>query len=166
MKRTEWIEWEKKKGKKKFRLSGPEVGFDSGPCISATPGCAFFIPTGFNMTMNYPHTLIRSMSLSGRACSQLAISRIIKSLISKQATEFCLLHHRPWTLPLQSLFQSHRRLSRCLSDLTRPLPSNDDTIYALSSAQGKAGIAVIRVSGPHCQDVSLSPQFRFRGDAS
>jgi len=30
----------------------------------------------------------------------------------------------------------------------------DDTIYALSSAQGRAGIAVIRVSGPACREVS------------
>ncbi|KAH8652529.1 tRNA modification GTPase-like protein mss1 [Xylariales sp. PMI_506] len=34
-----------------------------------------------------------------------------------------------------------------------------DTIYALSTAQGKAGIAVIRVSGPHCREIyeSLCP---------
>lgn len=32
-------------------------------------------------------------------------------------------------------------------------PSKDDTIYALSSAQGRAGIAVIRVSGPACLDI-------------
>lgn len=31
--------------------------------------------------------------------------------------------------------------------------SKDDTIYALSSAQGRAGIAVIRVSGPACLDI-------------
>ncbi|KAI7779988.1 hypothetical protein LA080_000097 [Diaporthe eres] len=31
--------------------------------------------------------------------------------------------------------------------------SKDDTIYALSSAQGRAGIAVIRVSGPACRDI-------------
>ncbi|KAL1862565.1 mitochondrial splicing system protein [Diaporthe australafricana] len=31
--------------------------------------------------------------------------------------------------------------------------SKNDTIYALSSAQGRAGIAVIRVSGPACLDV-------------
>ncbi|KAF3771227.1 hypothetical protein M406DRAFT_336710 [Cryphonectria parasitica EP155] len=38
-------------------------------------------------------------------------------------------------------------------------PSKHDTIYALSSGQGRAGIAVIRVSGPACQDVyrSLCP---------
>lgn len=33
-----------------------------------------------------------------------------------------------------------------------------DTIYALSSAQGKAGIAVIRISGPLCKRVSRPPQ--------
>ncbi|KAB5575808.1 GTP-binding protein TrmE N-terminus-domain-containing protein [Coniochaeta sp. 2T2.1] len=33
------------------------------------------------------------------------------------------------------------------------LSFDDDTIYALSSAQGKAGIAVIRISGPGCLDI-------------
>lgn len=33
------------------------------------------------------------------------------------------------------------------------LPTGDDTIYALSSAPGKGGIAVIRISGPKCLDV-------------
>lgn len=37
------------------------------------------------------------------------------------------------------------------------LSSDSDTIYALSSAQGRAGIAVIRISGPACSDVSLPP---------
>lgn len=39
-------------------------------------------------------------------------------------------------------------------------PSRSDTIYALSTAQGRAGIAVIRISGPACLDVykSLCPQ--------
>ncbi|KKY39564.1 putative isoform cra_b [Diaporthe ampelina] len=32
-------------------------------------------------------------------------------------------------------------------------PSKNDTIYALSSAQGRAGIAVIRISGPACLDI-------------
>ncbi|KAK2603039.1 hypothetical protein N8I77_009524 [Diaporthe amygdali] len=31
--------------------------------------------------------------------------------------------------------------------------SKDDTIYALSSAQGRAGIAVIRISGPQCLNI-------------
>ncbi|KAK0626586.1 hypothetical protein B0T14DRAFT_109428 [Immersiella caudata] len=33
------------------------------------------------------------------------------------------------------------------------LPLEDDTVYALSSAPGRGGIAVIRVSGPACLDV-------------
>lgn len=40
--------------------------------------------------------------------------------------------------------------SRCISSLSL----NNDTIYALSSAQGRAGISVIRISGPGCKDVS------------
>ncbi|UNI18648.1 mitochondrial splicing system protein [Purpureocillium takamizusanense] len=39
------------------------------------------------------------------------------------------------------------------------LPTVGDTIYALSTAQGRAGIAVIRISGPSCLEVyrSLCP---------
>ncbi|KAH7246086.1 hypothetical protein BKA59DRAFT_186621 [Fusarium tricinctum] len=33
------------------------------------------------------------------------------------------------------------------------LPTADDTIYALSTAQGRAGIAVIRISGPSCLEI-------------
>ncbi|TEA22822.1 tRNA modification GTPase MSS1 [Colletotrichum sidae] len=37
---------------------------------------------------------------------------------------------------------------------TQPEPVfHDDTIYALSTAQGRAGIAVVRISGPGCKDV-------------
>ncbi|PHH78140.1 hypothetical protein CDD82_3192 [Ophiocordyceps australis] len=32
-------------------------------------------------------------------------------------------------------------------------PASDDTIYALSTAHGRAGIAVVRISGPSCLDV-------------
>ncbi|KAI1214820.1 uncharacterized protein F4807DRAFT_9491 [Annulohypoxylon truncatum] len=34
-----------------------------------------------------------------------------------------------------------------------PFQQRDDTIYALSTAEGKAGIAVIRISGPSCKSI-------------
>ncbi|KAI0166806.1 hypothetical protein GGR52DRAFT_75267 [Hypoxylon sp. FL1284] len=34
-----------------------------------------------------------------------------------------------------------------------PIQQRDDTIYALSTAGGKAGIAVIRISGPSCKSI-------------
>src|SRR5689334_7473617 len=37
---------------------------------------------------------------------------------------------------------------------TTGLPLENDTVYALSSAPGRGGIAVIRISGPGCLDVS------------
>lgn len=40
---------------------------------------------------------------------------------------------------------------------TSSLPPVNDTIYALSTAPGKAGIAAIRISGPSCLDVSKKP---------
>jgi hypothetical protein len=45
---------------------------------------------------------------------------------------------------------AHTRLHTGISSLS----IDSDTIYALSSAQGRAGIAVIRISGPGCKDVS------------
>ncbi|KAF5712339.1 tRNA modification GTPase [Fusarium globosum] len=38
------------------------------------------------------------------------------------------------------------------------LPIIDDTIYALSTAQGRAGIAVIRISGPSCLEIVLDSE--------
>lgn len=37
------------------------------------------------------------------------------------------------------------------------LTRRDDTIYALSTPEGKAGIAVIRISGPACKSVRGFP---------
>lgn len=42
-----------------------------------------------------------------------------------------------------------------LDDSSR-FPIIGDTIYALSTAQGRAGIAVIRISGPSCLEVCVS----------
>ncbi|KAI6323357.1 hypothetical protein MCOR29_004490 [Pyricularia oryzae] len=39
------------------------------------------------------------------------------------------------------------------SRASETLAPHDDTIYALSSAQGRAGIAVIRISGPDCLEI-------------
>jgi tRNA modification GTPase len=37
---------------------------------------------------------------------------------------------------------------------------NDETIYAVSTAPGRAGIAIVRISGPSCLEVStLHPRF-------
>ncbi|KAK1243842.1 hypothetical protein MKX08_001980 [Trichoderma sp. CBMAI-0020] len=75
---------------------------------------------------------------------------------------------RPMTalkpLPLRSCPCAYNRQQRFYSgkaaESHEPEPSNrafgagtNDTIYALSTAQGKAGIAVIRISGPSCLDI-------------
>ena len=46
------------------------------------------------------------------------------------------------------------------TSLATAISFEDDTIYALSSGPGRAGIAVIRVSGPACVDVSQAPNPR------
>ncbi|KAK4151747.1 GTP-binding protein TrmE N-terminus-domain-containing protein [Chaetomidium leptoderma] len=71
---------------------------------------------------------------------------------------------RPWDFKsAPALFQSQPwpRFHRRAHDLRRDVPMIDEdasltgngTIYALSSGSGRAGIAVIRVSGPGCLDV-------------
>jgi len=40
----------------------------------------------------------------------------------------------------------------------RSFSDEDSTIFALSTASGKAAIAVIRISGPACIQVSLAPE--------
>ena len=65
-----------------------------------------------------------------------------------------LLQAQPWVPPLQL-----RRRIHAGSDW-RPkirdafsIDVGNDTIYALSSGSGRAGIAVVRISGPSCLDV-------------
>lgn len=60
------------------------------------------------------------------------------------------------SLPRRATF-STRHHSSLSAESTQVQPSHHgDTIYALSTAAGKAGIAVIRISGPACQQVSSS----------
>lgn len=56
-----------------------------------------------------------------------------------------------------AFLKSHPRNLGCHQDLVhrRVPPKPDDTVYALSTAEGKAGIAVIRVSGPSCRSVGF-----------
>ncbi|KAK7456115.1 GTP-binding protein TrmE [Colletotrichum acutatum] len=70
------------------------------------------------------------------------------------------LRVRPLALPSTALGlfyqrdtpQNTRTQSRFFTS-TSEVILKEDTIYALSTAQGRAGIAVIRVSGPGCTDV-------------
>nr|RBQ85445.1 hypothetical protein FVER53263_04881 [Fusarium verticillioides] len=53
---------------------------------------------------------------------------------------------------------SHRSWHTQNSESVSGLPIIDDTIYALSTAQGRAGIAVIRISGPSCLEIVLDSE--------
>ncbi|OTB07726.1 hypothetical protein M426DRAFT_228258 [Hypoxylon sp. CI-4A] len=67
--------------------------------------------------------------------------------------------HFTLTSPLSSkvgVAQTGHHSVTDLEDITHqrsPFQQRDDTIYALSTAEGKAGIAVIRISGPSCKPV-------------
>jgi tRNA modification GTPase len=47
---------------------------------------------------------------------------------------------------------------RAFGSSATSFPATGDTIYALSTGAGRAGIAVIRISGPSSLDVSNSPK--------
>ncbi|KAF5709735.1 tRNA modification GTPase [Fusarium mundagurra] len=53
---------------------------------------------------------------------------------------------------------SHQSWHTQNSESVSGLPITDDTIYALSTAQGRAGIAVIRISGPSCLEIVLDSE--------
>ncbi|KAL2262277.1 hypothetical protein VTK26DRAFT_1869 [Humicola hyalothermophila] len=60
-----------------------------------------------------------------------------------------LLRHQPWTFPSRHGCKPSIDLRRFGNESFL----SNDTIYALSSGSGRAGIAVIRISGPGCLDV-------------
>lgn len=89
---------------------------------------------------------------------RLSLSRHLTPL-SSQRCSWRLSHHircipRPFALPIRHTSTSHLR--------RKDLPTVD-TIYALSSAPGRAAIAIIRISGPACLDIygSLCPDRPF-----
>lgn len=69
--------------------------------------------------------------------------------------------------PWNSIVKQRHQLSRLIStDVPQSgetaFPATGDTIYALSTGAGRAGIAVIRISGPSCLDVGHIFQLPFR----
>jgi hypothetical protein len=79
------------------------------------------------------------------------------SPVNWRATRGCAIPVRSYSaLPLRSAVSSQlERASRALST-DAETQHGDSTIYALSTATGRAAIAIVRVSGPACLKVSLS----------
>lgn len=97
-----------------------------------------------------PVSMLRCAS---RAAAVFRLHSYQRLLILTSAQDRQSLHTvRPW-VDKDSASRSESRLSRRIAP---KLLSTHETIYALSSAPGKAGIAVIRVSGPACLDVRTS----------
>ncbi|KAH7249856.1 GTP-binding protein TrmE N-terminus-domain-containing protein [Fusarium redolens] len=64
-----------------------------------------------------------------------------------------LTHPLRYSIASSSKPFSHQSWHTQDSEVVSGLPIVDDTIYALSTAQGRAGIAVIRISGPSCLEI-------------
>lgn len=78
----------------------------------------------------------------------------LKRVLNQRPREFrsvpALVHAQLWSYSRRHIHDSTSSLPR-IDDAASF--TNNDTIYALSSGPGRAGIAVIRISGPGCLDV-------------
>ncbi|KAH0533027.1 hypothetical protein TsFJ059_001647 [Trichoderma semiorbis] len=89
--------------------------------------------------------LLQHLTRAGRRGPGVALSiRALKKAPSKS----CSCNHS-----LRSFSSQAARANELEQLSTRFGAGTNDTIYALSTAQGKAGIAVIRISGPACLDI-------------
>ncbi|KAI1297480.1 hypothetical protein F5Y03DRAFT_279773 [Xylaria venustula] len=86
-----------------------------------------------------------------RALAQTICSNCRKATTKKALSLIITPLYRPVTGPY--LASQARRIYHTPSQVISTSGSHHDTIYALSSATGKAGIAVIRISGPSCIQV-------------
>lgn len=88
-----------------------------------------------------------------RLLSRYSRRTLLASAHRAQICPFLLLRHRLSSLQTRPTFEralGRTVYSRCLSTVSSSRIADDDTIYALSTASGRAAIAVIRISGPAC----------------
>ncbi|KAI0517662.1 hypothetical protein F5B22DRAFT_113864 [Xylaria bambusicola] len=83
-----------------------------------------------------------------RLLAQTLCSACRKAAVEKTAGFVVAPLYRPFIRPY--LTPQRWRSYHTPSQIAQTYETHHDTIYALSSAEGKAGIAVIRVSGPSC----------------
>ena len=85
-------------------------------------------------------------------------SLCVRSLVSIRLTDGLSCRRRSiWAAHhncVRTVLSSQKSTFKSLSNVPHAV-QHSDTIYALSSAVGRAAIAVIRVSGPACLDVSV-----------
>jgi tRNA modification GTPase len=87
-----------------------------------------------------------------------------RTLHNPAILSLCTIRLAPVPIGRLQVFHIHGAPHRCRRAMTqpqrrpyhlRPLNHENSTIYALSTASGKAAIAVIRISGPACIQVSV-----------
>lgn len=131
-----------------------QVCSDAEPCILISFLCGA-------RSCTTPRRMLSGCTI--RACrSTPTVARLIKSftvlspnrLLARQHTASPQTRNVTYNLQLAPSHPSSRVLNR--EDASERLVKSDaqkTTIYALSTPPGKAGVAVIRVSGPHALDV-------------
>ncbi|KAK0383472.1 hypothetical protein NLU13_9383 [Sarocladium strictum] len=75
-------------------------------------------------------------------------------LVIGQPSRLCGSIQSKWQHSLKQPWNPERGFSQIISNKSpSAFTATEDTIYALSSGSGRAGIAVIRISGPSCTDI-------------
>ena len=87
----------------------------------------------------------------GARCGPLGLLRTAQASLGDPA-----LSHPPAGSPVSSFVCAPpvRPQQSCFHTEARGMFVGGDTIYALSTAPGRAGIAIVRISGPSCREVS------------
>jgi hypothetical protein len=101
-------------------------------------------------TCQHSLTRLHSSRLCPKSMFRYALRRVLTQRQRGFKSAPALFQSQPWHYPHRRIHDSRSGLPRI--DDGASLLSND-TIYALSSGSGRAGIAVIRISGPGCLDV-------------
>lgn len=101
-------------------------------------------------------TMRQNASILARKSARSALLRQLESLSHQYPARIGLEFLAPVrrsVSPAKRAFTSQHVADQVSSSLPKIAAVQDDTIYALSTAPGRAGIAIVRISGPACLDV-------------
>jgi hypothetical protein len=111
----------------------------------------------FNALVTNLESMLRNALLKARIgarCGPLGLLRTAQASCPSLGDP--ALSHLPVGSPLSSFVCAApvRPQQSCFHTEARGMFVGGDTIYALSTAPGRAGIAIVRISGPSCREVS------------
>lgn len=97
--------------------------------------------------------MLRNASHHLRRCASRYVRCSARSITECPFRSLIPLRHEHWTRR-RTFHQTH--IPRAASKESSGFGVEEATIYALSTAAGRAGIAIVRISGPACIDVCIT----------